>query len=280
ELADRGPAPDRLPVRLAGARVVQRGADDPRDLLRAAPADQPAGDPPGGPHPAVRRLLGHPGARVRRARPAHRADGHRDLGGGDGRAAAGPAGPGLGGAGRPAGHRRVQRAARPVPVRGGRGRGRRGRRRAALGRLAAGDRAGRGALGAREPRLRPRRDLGRHHLGRGPRAGQGRLPGLHAPGAGAAALGRAAGPVRLRLPAPEPGRPPRRAGVRGEPRLGGVLGRRLGAAGPLQPGRGRRAARAGRPGPGLLRRTAAGRHLLGPRRRVPGRRRPADPPAL
>ena len=70
------------------------------------------------------------------------------------------------------------------------------------------------------------RDPVAHHLGRGPRRRPGRLPGLLPPRAGAAARGRAAGPVRLRLPAPRPdaevGEPCRR-----EPRLGGVLGRGL-----------------------------------------------------
>ena len=112
----------------------------------------------------------------------------------------------LGHAGLARGPGPVRRAARPVPVRAGRGRGGRRRPVAAGGRDAGRDRPGRGALGQRDPRLRPRRDLGRHHLGRGPQPRPGRLPGLLAPGPGRAAVRRAARPVRLRLPPPAPGR--------------------------------------------------------------------------
>ena len=57
--------------------------------------------------------------------------------------------------------------------------------------------------------------------------GQGRLPGHLARHRRPAARARAARPLRLRLPAPEAEGGDRRAGHRGEPRLGRVVGRRL-----------------------------------------------------
>ena len=185
----------------------------------------------GGAAAALRRLLGHGRARLRRARAAHRAGRDRVVGGGDARPPAGAAGDRLGrrwptrpsGTASPSCWRRPgtwspspRWTRSPLELHG------------AHPPAEAGPAGGR--LGARHARLRPRGDRGGHHLGRGAGRRQGGLPGLLAPRAGGAAVGRAAGPVRLRLPAPAPRRGPRRAGAGREPRVGGVLGRRLGAA--------------------------------------------------
>ena len=155
------------------------------------------------PPAALRRLLGHPGARLRRARAAHRAGGDRDLGGGD-RPARRPRRRRLGHAVRGGGPGPVRRAAGPVTYA------------VAEDELDAVARSLRAA--GRRPRPAGRRSHWVHETldyvrgatsvgttsAEARRPGQGRLPGLLAPRAGAAALGRAAGPVRLGLPAPGP----------------------------------------------------------------------------
>ena len=170
ELADRGAAPDRLPVRVAGAasynEVRMTPATTADQHLLTSRLEIRAGRPPA----AVRGLLGHPGPRVRRARATHRAGGDRDLGGGDGRrrsprpTSAGTRWP------RPAsGTGSPSCWPRPGTC-GGRGRDRRGRP-ARCGPPARRRRpAGPRSHWVHETLDYVRgRDLGRHHLGRGPR---------------------------------------------------------------------------------------------------------------
>ena len=246
ELADRGPAPHGLPVRRAGAGVVQRGAADPAERRRAAHPAVRADDHAGGDAAALRRLLGHDGRRVRRPRAAHRAGRAGDGHGGDRRPAAAADRRAVGGHRRPGGTGPLRRAARPVPVRAGRagaGASSAGRCGPAATPVEAGLRAA--AVDQRVAAVRARRDARAHLLGRGAGRRPGRVPGLRARHARPAACRRPAGPVRVGLPAPDAGRGDRRGDVAGESHAwvefwaGGWV-----AARPDQPRRRRQPARA------------------------------------
>ena len=248
--------------------VVQRGAADPAQRPPAERDRQPGGDHPGHPLVPLHRLLGHHGHGVRPARPAHRAGGRR--------------------------RRRWWRPADPIqPV-----------RTATLGRPAPATTCATGTrrcwssptTSARTRELakaaRALRKRGTTPVERGARrlplgaraarptspartgvhtsaveaweAAQGRLPGLRAPDAAAAARDGHPGAVRVGLPAAEEGRRGAGDGARGR----ATPGSRRGPAGwwgydPTNDMRDRPPARVGGGGPRLRRRAAAEGHLLG-----------------
>ena len=108
--------------------------------------------------------------------------------------------------------------------------------------------------------------------------GQGRLPGHLARHRRPAARAGPAGPVRLRLPAPQARTPAIGEPVTGrEPRLGGVVGRRLERLRPDQLRRDRQPARHARPGPRLRRRPAVQGPVLRARRARGTRSRSRSP---
>ena len=288
ELADRRPPPHRLPVRRAGAGVVQRGAADPAEPSTGSAPCRPRSSIT----PAVRplRYVDYWGttvdafdvhvphtelvvlatSTVETARPRPAADRRR-----------------LGRPGRPGGPGPLRRAARRVAVRPG----------------GAGPRRAR-AVAARRRRRRwrpgcapPRGPTRRCATSGARRTCTPRRPRPAPPGRGVCqdfahvtlALLRAVGlPARYVSgylhPTADAEIGETTAGR--EPRLGGVLGRRLGRGRPDQPRRRGQPARAAGPRPRLRRRTAAVRRLLRPGRgalRRDGRGHPArltDPSAM